>query len=512
MPLTRSNPPSVAADASADAEWALLGARAGLTADEHRAAVAWWGRDRQPGEGAVAFLVRQGVLLRRALKEIELVRKGYVVLDDFRHLFAPEGRERIRPLPAAVVTVQDAPPQGATTPATPPPVKTGTAAPAAPEPQKPLAPEPAPAPAAVEPPATAHVFEQELPKLKSPKPAAPKPLAAKTADVGQVVGKCLLTERVGEGGSGVVFRALHQGFNIPVAVKLLQLSPEGQLTVRLGHEAQLLARLNHPHIVRVWDFDDAAQPPYMVLEWVDGLSLEQLIQQSGRMSVPRALRVIGQVAGALAEAHRLGIVHRDVKPANILLTRDGTAKLADLGLAVVAAPQPAGERTVSRRAVAGTVSHMGPELFSGRTPDHLSDMYALGVTFYQALTGAHPFPGPSRMQYMIQHAEDTPTPPHQLFGDIPSAVSAVVMRLLEKEPEARFGSYQELADALAAAERPAPAGAAAPMTSGPAPAMRTDPAPPTPPTESIVVPKAARRSLWRSLFGGKADDAAEDRQ
>jgi serine/threonine protein kinase len=334
--------------------------------------------------------------------------------------------------------------------------------------------------------------------------AAPAPAVA---GVGQTIGKCLLTERVGEGGSGIVFRALHQGFNIPVAVKLLRLNAEGVVAVRLGHEAQLLARLNHPNIVRVWDFDDAATPPYLVLEWVDGLSLEDLIRQSGRMSVPRAVRVVGQVAAALAEAHKVGIVHRDVKPANILLTRDGTAKLADLGLALMADPRgPGGQSAVSRASIAGTISHMAPELFSGRPPDQYSDMYALGVTFYQALTGEPPFPGPTRAQFMIQHAEDKPVPPHELCSDIPPPVSLAAVRMLEKEPEARFPSFGEVIAALERAERPGADGPRTPPTSGPPPGLRTDPAPVTavapPPPPPPPAPKP-RRSLWKSLFGGK---------
>lgn len=456
-------------------EWEVFAGRAGLTADELRVARRWWEATREPGEGAAAFLIRQGVLIKRAAKEIEMVRKGYMDLDDFRHLFAGDGRERIRRLATDtahtdVVEVRKPP-------------ETAAAAATSPEPPA-AAPIPAAAVAAVSP-----ATDRGEPTIRLPR----------QVEVGQVLGKCLLTERVGEGGAGVVFRALHQGFNIPVAVKVLRVDPETRIDTRLGHEARLLARLNHPHIVRVWDFDEASDPPYLVLEWVDGLSLDELIRQSGRLAAGRAVRVAAQVAGALGEAHRLGVVHRDVKPGNILLTRDGAAKLADLGLAVAAQPRPAGgggRRALDRAAVAGTVAYMAPELFDGHPPDLWSDMYGLGVTLYQALTGVLPFPGPTQMQYMIQHAEDRPVPPHEVVGDIPPGVSAVVMRTLEKDPAARFPTCQELADALAGVDAPEPRAVASAPTAVPATPGVTEATPAAP---------EPKRSLWRSLFGGRAD-------
>ncbi|MBY0457289.1 MAG: serine/threonine protein kinase [Gemmataceae bacterium] len=467
-----ANTPARAADAHPD--WALLAIRARLAVDELRAAVGWWEEARQPGELPIAFLARQGVLVGQAVKEIELVRKGYVALDDFRHLFAPGGREKMRRL---------APPPPTELVRTPAPaLSTGFATatrPILPTPER-AAPREAtpPVPAGTDRVAPTGPAAEARKSSHSSGGSSIHTPAARSA-VGSVIGKCLLTERVGQGGSGVVFRALHQGLGVPVAVKLLRREAEGPLATRLGHEARLLARLNHPHIVRVWDVDDDADPPYLVLEWVDGPSLDELIRQSGRLCPSRAVRVVTQVASALAEAQRAGIVHRDVKPANVLLTRDGTAKIADLGLATSADSQPDDEGQDPDAGIAGTVSHMAPELFAGSTPNYLSDQYALGVTLYQALTGQLPFPGPTRAQYLFQQARTAPLPPHARHPEVPVAVSDVVMRMLDKQALGRFASYDELLDALAALDRP-------PAQTPPAPDSRQ---------------AKGRRSLWDSLFG-----------
>src|SRR5262249_10308670 len=148
--------------------------------------------------------------------------------------------------------------------------------------------------------------------LPASRPGAPKRLA----EVGQLLGKCLLTERIGQGSSGVVFRARHQTLNVSVAVKVLHIAGESSIYCQLKSEARLLAQLNHPNIVRVWDFEDDPELPYLVLEYVEGQSLSDLIQRDGRLKPLRAIGIIGQIADGLAAAQRLGIVHRDVKPAN----------------------------------------------------------------------------------------------------------------------------------------------------------------------------------------------------
>src|SRR4029079_18614222 len=150
------------------------------------------------------------------------------------------------------------------------------------------------------------------------------------------LGKCLLTARIGQGGAGVVYRAEHQTLHIDVAVKVLH-ADSADPTVRKGlrKEARLLAKLNHPNVVRLWDFDESSVPPYLVMEFVDGVTLADLITVEGSVPSERALGLVEQVAQALAAAQTLGIIHRDVKPANVLVAPDGTAKLTDLGLALM---------------------------------------------------------------------------------------------------------------------------------------------------------------------------------
>lgn len=297
--------------------------------------------------------------------------------------------------------------------------------------------------------------------------------------IGQTLGKCLLIERLGRGGSCCVYRALHQTLNVPVAVKVLQVDA-CELRHRdhdhLRSEARLLARLNHPNIVRILDFEDDAAFPYLVLECVEGPSLVELIHQSGRLRSDRARAIIAQVAGGLAAIWKIGAVHRDVKPGNILLARDGTAKIADLGQAVLLADGTATTANGSAGhpdQVAGTAAYMAPEQFlAPASVDHRADVYALGATFYQAITGRMPFEGRSRMEVLLKHAQEAPVPPHQLVADVDPALSDIILMMLAKDPDNRFQDSEELLAALG--NRPAePAVDAAPA---PIPSHASEPA------------------------------------
>jgi serine/threonine protein kinase len=241
-----------------------------------------------------------------------------------------------------------------------------------------------------------------------------------------------------------------------VAVKVLTL-PEGGSASNaldaLASEARLLASLNHPNVVRLWDFEADPVMPYMVMEYVDGPSLAELIRQSGRLSVERAIELTCQAIEGLASAWSLGIVHRDVKPHNILVSRDGKPKIADLGLAMVVddtTPQPNEE-------LAGTAAYMSPEqgLLAGTQVDYRSDIYSMGATLYHALTGRTAYNGQSTRELMHQHAYSTPVPPHEIVPGLPAEVSEVVLTMMARHPDDRYQSAEELLGVLRGLIQPA---------------------------------------------------------
>jgi serine/threonine-protein kinase len=278
--------------------------------------------------------------------------------------------------------------------------------------------------------------------------ASPKP--------GDILGNCLLTAEIGRGGSGMVFQAYHQGLGVSVAVKVLQLDESRNdplIHKQLQVEARLLAQLDHPHIVRVLDYENDAPWPYLVLEFVEGPSLSDLIQQSGRLRWDRAVRIVDQVASALEAAQRIGVIHRDVKPGNILLTRSGNAKLADLGLAVIIdeqASRVATRSTARQETLAGTVGYMAPEQALGLPQiDHRADIYGLGCTLYHAITGQLPFRGRTRREVVQKHAHEVPAAPRDLVTELDPALSSLVLKMISKDPKARHASYAELRADLA---------------------------------------------------------------
>ncbi len=316
-----------------------------------------------------------------------------------------------------------------------------------------------------------------------------KRTAFRAPAVGTLLGKCLLTELLGRGGCCTVFRALHQTLHVPVAVKILHsqtgIAPH-QVYEQLRTEARLLAQLDHPHIVRALDYEDDPALPYLVLECVEGPSLSDLIEQSGRLSLARACEVIGQVADALAALWKLRAVHRDVKPGNILLTRDGTAKLADLGQAVFL-DELDGSSASPRDEVAGTAAYLAPEQFlAPATVDHRADMYALGATFYQAVTGRLAFTGKSCMEVLMKHAQQTPPAPHELVPELPPIVSEVIFTMMAKSADDRYQNIDELETALSKLnpDEQAPPEAVEPVAAE---------------TKVELKRPAPRRSVWQTL-------------
>lgn len=274
----------------------------------------------------------------------------------------------------------------------------------------------------------------------APRVATPPPVAV---HAGAQVGKYLLLEQVGKGGAGVVFRALHTTLKTLVAVKFLRTDTHDEGgRERLAREAQLLAQMSHPNVVRVLDFEEHPEQPYVVMEFVDGLTAADLIAQSGRLAPGRAVEVALDVAAGLSAAHALGIVHRDVKPGNVLVARSGGSKLVDLGLATRARLDTADGPASG--AIEGTVGYMSPEALTAGPTDHRADIYSLGATLFHLAAGRLPFVGNSLTAVMMKHLHQPPPVLHELVPEAPAQLSSVIQTMMAKLPGQRFQTYADL--------------------------------------------------------------------
>ncbi|MCX4472869.1 serine/threonine protein kinase [Micromonospora sp. NBC_01655] len=289
----------------------------------------------------------------------------------------------------------------------------------------------------------------------------------------------VLRERIGLGGMSEVWRADDEVLHRPVAVKALAGQPaaDPQLRATIQREARAAARLTHPHVTQVYDYGEAALAagtvlPYLVMELVDGHSLADRLT-AGPLPWPEAVRVAGQVAAALAAAHRIGVVHQDVKPGNVMLTETG-AKVLDFGIAALAGPRhplagsPGGQ---TGELVMGTPAYFAPERMSPGPPNPASDVYALGALLYQSLTGATPLPVQTWEDAVEVHARRPPVSPPRVTG-LPPDIAALTLACLDADP-ARRPTTAELAARLGAAPPAEPPTALLPVV------PRAAPHPPT---------------------------------
>lgn len=262
---------------------------------------------------------------------------------------------------------------------------------------------------------------------------------------GTVLGRCRLVGRIGQGGMGVVWEARHLTLEIPVAVKILReqglsATESVRYRERFQREARIAARLSHPGLVRVLDFGEDGGHPYLVMELVQGGTLEQYLSRQPLLPEKLAIQVVGHVCAALEVAHDAGIVHRDIKPSNILIDRDGKLKVSDLGLARdLLAPAMTGPD-----GILGTPLYIAPEVIDGlEEVGHRADLYSVGVMLYQMLFGKPPFQG-GAAQILHAHAFQQPDlePPPGVV--ISSATRGLLRKLLEKRQEKRIGSAAEV--------------------------------------------------------------------
>ena len=260
-------------------------------------------------------------------------------------------------------------------------------------------------------------------------------------------GRYRLDSEIGRGGMGVVYRATDLELHRPVAVKVISENSSADARQRLIREARAAAALNHPHIVSVHDVGEANGLPFFVMELVDGPSLSQ----TSPTDLNRIVEIGLQICGSLEHAHLNKIVHRDLKPDNVLISTTGqSVKLADLGLAL-----PGHAARISQAGlVLGTPSYMAPEQALGQKVDARTDLYALGVLLYELTTGRLPFTGNDALTILSQHVHAPPVPPRVLRSDLPRGLELLILRLLEKNPEARFQNAADTAAALSRAFDP----------------------------------------------------------
>ncbi|HJL44460.1 MAG TPA: serine/threonine-protein kinase, partial [Polyangiaceae bacterium LLY-WYZ-15_(1-7)] len=278
----------------------------------------------------------------------------------------------------------------------------------------------------------------------------------------QQMGAYHMIELLGRGGMGEVWRATHRMLARPAAIKLIR--PEAlsgrasatqrqTLKARFEREARATAQLSSPHTISIYDFGATEDGVlYYVMELLDGTDLETLVAEHGPLPAGRVVHLLKQACESLAEAHRAGLVHRDVKPANLYVCRLGTkvdeVKVLDFGLVAL----QSGGRLTGDDQITGTPAYLAPEVVRGdREPDERVDVYALGCVAYWLLTGELVFPGKTPFEVLYGHVEEAPTPPSERARQpIPAALEALVLECLEKDPEARPRDAEDLGARLGA--------------------------------------------------------------
>jgi hypothetical protein len=342
--------------------------------------------------------------------------------------------------------------------------------------------------------------------------------------IGKMLGKYKIVERLGRGGMAEVYKAFQTNLDRYVALKLMHpfLADDPGFAARFEREAKAVAALHHPNIVQVYDFEAAGDTPYMVMEFIEGATLktrlESLAHRGEPLPLKAAIKIVREVGQALAYAHKRGMIHRDVKPANVMVDSAGRVILTDFGIAKILT----GPSFTASGAAVGTPAYMSPEQSLGQPGDHRADIYSLGVMLYQLTTGQLPFDADTPLAVMLKHVNDPLPLPRAVNPGLPESVERLIVKCLAKSADDRYQTMDELladleraTSATRAAARPStPAPSAAPtalaepplpvapsptVLAGPTPgaapltvvAPAAQPAPPPPALKKITPPPAA---------------------
>src|SRR3954449_1555014 len=331
-------------------------------------------------------------------------------------------------------------------------------------------------------------------------------------------GRYKILKKIGAGGMADVYCAEDQTLGRQVAIKILNDRHAGdeQFVERFRREAQNAAGLNHPNIVSIYDRGEAEGTYYIAMEFLDGRSLKELIVARGPSPIPVAIGYARQVLAALRFSHRNGIVHRDIKPHNVIVDAEGRIKVTDFGIARAGAAS----QMTEAGSIIGTAQYLSPEQARGAPVDQTSDLYSVGVLLYELLTGTVPFTGDTPVEIAMKHLSQIPEPPSVKRPEVPADLDAIVLRALAKDPADRYASAEEMdadlariakgmaiADETHEAATQVLAGAglmgAAPTTISRAPTMVTPPVSAPPPVSGVYYDydyEDPGRSIWPWLF------------
>ncbi|MBC7462600.1 MAG: serine/threonine protein kinase, partial [Thermoleophilia bacterium] len=257
-------------------------------------------------------------------------------------------------------------------------------------------------------------------------------------------GRYRIERRIGAGGMANVYLAEDETLGRRVAIKILhqRYAEDGQFVERFLREASAAARLNHPNIVQVYDRGQAGGSYYIAMEYVDGMTLKDLVRRRGALTEQEVLAYGRQALHALRAAHRNGLVHRDVKPQNMMVDTDGRLKIADFGIARAAADADQG--LTEAGSIVGTAQYLSPEQAQGHEVAAPSDLYSLGVVMYEMGTGRVPFDGDSPVNVALKHVKDAVTRPSQFNPALSVGLESIILKAMEKDPARRYGSADEM--------------------------------------------------------------------
>jgi serine/threonine protein kinase len=258
-----------------------------------------------------------------------------------------------------------------------------------------------------------------------------------------------VTGLLGTGGMARVYRARDELLGREVALKVLseRLSSDRSFVERFRREAQNAAGLNHPNIVALYDYGDEDKRYFIVMELIEGRSLSEVLDEDGALMPERAAEIARDTANGLGRAHEAGIVHRDIKPHNIMITNNGQTKVTDFGIA--RALGGGAEATMTQTGmVIGTAAYLSPEQAQGNPVDARSDVYSLGCVLHESLTGDAPFSGDTPLSIAYKHVRETPERASAVNSDVPEALDAIVMKAMSKNPDNRYATANEMAEDL----------------------------------------------------------------